>query len=572
MNETATPVRPGRNFLPGDLTIDSWATLEAYFEELLQRDISGPAALRQWVDDLSELEAVLSEETGWRYIRMVIDTQNEEARKAFEFLVTEIDPKVAPYNDRFNRKLLSAADLSSLTDEGFAIYLRAVRKQVEMFREENIPLNTAMQQLQQKYGAITGGMSVEHNGQKLTLQMAGNLLKETDRELRKAVYDKISAERLSKVDELDALFNELVKVRHTIARNADYANFRDYKLDALGRFDYGVKECLEFHGAIAEVCVPLVKEIDLERRLKLKLDALRPWDLDVDPDGLKGLQPFDNEQQLMDRTVECFSRIRPSYGEYLRTMQAMGHLDLGSRLGKAPGGFNYPLYETGVPFIFMNSVGSVRDLVTMVHEGGHAVHSFLSRDLEVTAFKSLPSEVAELASMGMELISLDHWDVFFADEQEMKRAKKEHLAKIFSILPWVATVDSFQHWVYEHPNHTIEQRDAQWTALMTKFGSSVVDHTGQETALAKLWQKQLHIYEVPFYYIEYAIAQLGAIAVWRNYRENPERALDQYERALSLGYTRTIGEIYTAAGIRFDFSRPYVSELMQFVWREYRSL
>jgi len=572
MNETATPVRPGRNFLPGDLAIDSWATLEAYFQELLQRDISGPAALRQWVDDLSELEAVLSEETGWRYIRMVIDTQNEEARKAFEFLVTEIDPKVAPYNDRFNRKLLNAADLSSLTDEGFAIYLRAVRKQVEMFREENIPLNTAMQQLQQKYGAITGGMSVEHNGQKLTLQMAGNLLKETDRELRKAVYDKISAERLSKVDELDALFNELVKVRHTIARNADYANFRDYKLDALGRFDYGVKECLEFHGAIAEVCVPLVNEIDLERRLKLKLDALRPWDLDVDPDGLKGLQPFDNEQQLIDRTVECFSRIRPSYGEYLRTMQAMGHLDLGSRLGKAPGGFNYPLYETGVPFIFMNSVGSVRDLVTMVHEGGHAVHSFLSRDLEVTAFKSLPSEVAELASMGMELISLDHWDVFFSDEQEMRRAKKEHLAKIFSILPWVATVDSFQHWIYEHPEHATEERDAQWTALMAKFGSSVVDHTGQETALAKLWQKQLHIYEVPFYYIEYAIAQLGAIAVWRNYRENPERALDQYERALSLGYTRTIGEIYTAAGIRFDFSRPYVSELMEFVWKEYRSL
>lgn len=572
MNETATPVRPGRNFLPGDLTIDSWATLEPYFEELLRRDVAGPEDLRQWVDDLSELEAVLSEETGWRYIRMVIDTQNEEARKEFEFLVTEIDPKVAPYNDRFNRKLLNAADLSSLTDEGFAIYLRAMRKQVEMFREENIPLNTAMQQLQQKYGAITGGMSVEHNGQILTLQMAGNLLKETDRELRQTIHEKLTAERLSKADELDALFNELVSLRHTIARNADYANFRDYKLDALGRFDYGVKECIEFHGAIAEVCVPLVNEIDRHRKAKLNLDALRPWDMDVDPDGLKGLQPFDNEQQLIDRTVECFTRIRPSYGEYLRTMQAMGHLDLGSRLGKAPGGFNYPLYETGVPFIFMNSVGSVRDLVTMVHEGGHAVHSFLSRDLGLTAFKSLPSEVAELASMGMELISLDHWDVFFADEQEMKRAKKEHLAKIFSILPWVATVDSFQHWVYEHPDHTIEQRDAQWTALMTKFGSSIVDNTGQERAVAKLWQKQLHIYEVPFYYIEYAIAQLGAIAVWRNYRENPERALDQYEQALSLGYTRTIGEIYTAAGIRFDFSRPYVSELMQFVWQEYTAL
>lgn len=572
MQDVAAPSRPRRKFLPEDLTLDSWAVLEPYFEELLHRDISGPKALRQWVDDLSELEAVLSEETGWRYIRMVIDTQNEEARKAFEFLVTEIDPKVAPYSDRFNRRLLESADLPSLTDEGFAIHLRAVRKQVEMFREENIPLNTSMQQLQQKYGAITGGMSIEHNGQQLTLQMAANLLKDTDRDLREAVYGKISAERLSKADELDKLFNELVKVRHTIALNADYANFRDYKLDALGRFDYGVKECLEFHEAIAQVCVPLITEMDRERKNMLGLETLRPWDLDVDPTGLKGLQPFENEQQLIDRTIACFDLIRPSYGEYLRTMQSMGHLDLGSRLGKAPGGFNYPLYETGVPFIFMNSVGSVRDLVTMVHEGGHAVHSFLSRDLPITAFKSLTSEVAELASMGMELISLDHWHVFFNDESELRRAKKEHLAKIMSVLPWVATVDSFQHWVYEHPAHSVQERDAQWTAIMARFGSPVVDYSGLEKELAKMWQKQLHIYEVPFYYIEYAIAQLGAIAVWRNYRENPELALDRYEKALSLGYTRTIGDIYDAAGIRFDFSHGYVQELMQFIWNEYNSL
>lgn len=571
MQQTATPVRPEREYLPAELTI-TWETLEPLFENLLNRDISTTTSLQKWVKDLSELEAVLSEETGWRYIRMSIDTKDEEARKAFEFLVTHIDPKVAPYSDKFNKKLLESPGLDQLTDEGYAIYLRAVRKQVEMFREANIPLQTKMQQLQQKYGATTGGMSIEHNGQSLTLQMAANLLKDTDRELRKAVYEKVVTERLSKANELDELFTKLVKVRHEIAKNADYANYRDYKFDALGRFDYGVKECLQFHDAIAAECVPLNNIIDNERKEKLGLQSLRPWDLDVDSDGLKGLQPFDSEQQLIDRTVDCFTRIRPSYGAYLRTMQAMGHLDLGSRLGKAPGGFNYPLYETGVPFIFMNSVGSVRDLVTMVHEGGHAVHSFLSRNLPITAFKSLPSEVAELASMGMELISLDHWHIFFDDAQELRRAKKEHLSKILNVLPWVATIDSFQHWAYEHPDHTIEERDAQWTAIFKRFGSNVVDYTGMESECAKIWQKQLHIFDVPFYYIEYAIAQLGAIAVWRNYRANPELALDNYERALSLGYTRSIAEIYDAAGIRFDFSQQYLNELMQFVWLEYNSL
>jgi oligoendopeptidase F len=382
----------------------------------------------------------------------------------------------------------------------------------------------------------------------------------------------VNSVRLSNANELDNLFNELVVVRHQVALNAGYTNFRDYKLDAIGRFDYGVKECKAFHQAIAAECTPLLNKIDQERKQLLGVSELRSWDMDVDPMGRVGLQPFTNDVELIDRTIECFYRIRPAYGEYLSIMQRMKHLDLGSRLGKAPGGFNYPLYETGVPFIFMNSVGSVRDLVTMVHEGGHAVHSFLSKDLEITSFKSLPSEVAELASMGMELISLDHWDVFFDNPEELNRAKKEHLSKIVSVLPWVATVDSFQHWVYENPTHTVEERDAQWSAIQAKFGSTVVDFTGYEVERSKMWQKQLHIYEVPFYYIEYAIAQLGAVAVWRNYRNNPEQALNQYEAALSLGYTKTIGEIYATAGIRFDFSQEYVHELMQFVWLEYSSL
>ena len=570
--QTDTPVKAGRRFLPADLSIESWNALEPFFQELLNRELPTAADLQEWVLDLSEMEAVLSEETGWRYIRMCIDTTDEENRKAFEFLVTEIDPKVAPYSDRFNHKLLDSPFVDSLATEGFDIHLRSVRKQVEMFREKNIPLQTEVQQLQQKYGAMTGAMTIEHDGERITLQKAANLLKSTDSALREQVYMKISAERLSKADELDTLFTDLVKLRHSIARNADYANYRDYKLDALGRFDYGLSEVLSFHEAIAAECTPILRRLDAERKEQLGVDSLRPWDHDVDPQGREGLLPFSNEDELIEKTTECFDRIRPSFGQYLRTMREMGHLDLGSRIGKSPGGFNYPLYETGVPFIFMNSVGNVRDLVTMVHEGGHAVHSFLSRDLEITPFKSLTSEIAELASMGMELISLDHWDVFFSDPEELRRAKKEHLAKVLYILPWTATVDSFQHWAYQNPEHTVEQRDAAWTAIQQRFASDVTDWSGLDRDLAKMWQRQLHIFEVPFYYIEYAIAQLGAIALWRNYRKDPEQALDRYEAALSLGYTRPIGQIYEEAGISFDFSASYVRQLMAFVWDEYRVL
>lgn len=571
-NEAVVPTRSKRNYLAEDFRVDSWKSLEPLFEELLNRPIGNAIQLEQWIHDLSEVEAILSEETGWRYIRMNIDTTNEEYAKAFDFMVTEIDPKAAPYSDKFNRKLIDSPFCKELDTEKYAIFLRTLEVQIRMFREESIPLFTTLQQMQQKYGTINASMSVEHHGQKLTLQMANSLLKETDRGLRKTIFDKVNVARLSRAEELDQLFSELVKLRDKIAKQADYKNYRDYKLDALGRFDYTAEDCFTFHKAIESECVPLMNKIDEARKEALGYETLTAYDTEVDPNGKAGLKPFKDEKELIELSIEAFRRIRPYYGECLETMHAMGHLDLGSRLGKAPGGFNYPLYETGVPFIYMNSVGSLRDLITMVHEGGHAVHSFLSKDLEITAFKNLPSEVAELASMSMELLSIDQWNLFFDNESDLKRAKKEHLEKIFVMLPWIATIDAFQHWVYENPKHTQVERAENWLRISNRFGSKVVDWTGFEDAKKYQWQKQLHLYEVPFYYIEYAIAQLGAIAVWRNYRQNPELALDQYEAALKLGYTIPIGDIYAAAGIEFNFTQAYVRELMEFVWDEYSKL
>jgi oligoendopeptidase F len=571
-NEAVVPARLKTNYLAENFRFESWDDLEPLFEELLHRELSSATQLKQWIRDLSEVEAILSEETGWRYIRMNIDTTNEAYAKAFEIMVTEIDPKAAPYADRFNRKLIDSPFRKDLKAAGYDVFLRSIELQIRMFREESIPLFTLLQQMQQKYGVINASLSVEYNDQKLTLQMANNLLKDTDRELRKSIFNKVNEARLSKAKELDSLFTELIKLRYTIAKQANYKNYRDYKLDALGRFDYTAEDCFTFHQAIESECVPLLNRIDEERKKTLGYDALTAYDTEVDANGLTGLKPFKDEDELIELSIEAFKRIRPFFGTCLETMRTMGHLDLGSRLGKAPGGFNYPLYVTGVPFIYMNSVGSMRDLITMVHEGGHAVHSFLSSDLEITAFKSLPSEVAELASMSMELLSIDQWSLFFDNEAELKRAKKEHLEKIIFMLPWIATIDAFQHWVYENPDHNEAERAENWLRISQRFGSKVVDWTGFEEARKYQWQKQLHLYEVPFYYIEYAIAQLGAIAVWRNYKQDPEKALDQYEAALKLGYTEPIGKIFATAGIEFNFSQAYVRELMDFVWDEYSKL
>jgi oligoendopeptidase F len=337
---------------------------------------------------------------------------------------------------------------------------------------------------------------------------------------------------------------------------------------AMGRFDYTPQDCFDFHTSIEALIVPLLTQIDGERKQQLGLADLRPWDLDVDLTGKKPLEPFTTGDELLEKTIGVFYQLDSYLGDCLATMREMGHLDLESRKGKAPGGYNYPLDEIGVPFIFMNATSSLRDVITMLHEGGHAVHSFLTRDLKLNAAKHPPSEVAELASMSMELISMDYWGTFFEDEDELKRAKRTHLESVLETFPWVATVDKFQHWIYEHPNHTQEERHAEWVNIFGTFNHKIVDWSGVEKYKPYMWQKQLHIYEVPFYYIEYAMAQLGAIAVWKNYKENPSAGLAAYKQALSLGYTVSIGEVYEAAGIKFDFSTAYIKSLVDFVKEE----
>jgi oligoendopeptidase F len=411
-------------------------------------------------------------------------------------------------------------------------------------------------------------MMVNYQGEEMTLQKAANFLRNTNRDVRQEVFQLMTDRRLHDAERLDELLDRLIEKRQQVAKNAGYENFRDYKFDALDRFDYTQQDVQDFHQSIALEVKPLLEKIHQSRKETLGYSRLHPWDLSVDINLKPPLQPFEKSSELIKKSIACFHRVKPGFAGFLETMQKMKFLDLDSRKGKAPGGFNYPLHESNMPFIYMNATGNLRDMETMMHEGGHAIHTFLTNDLPLLYFKSTPSEVAELASMSMELISMEHWDVFFSSEDELKRARRSQLEGIIEVLPWVATIDKFQQWLYLNHGHTHADRAKAWVEIAHEFGSSVVDWSGCEEAFSKSWQKQLHIYEVPFYYIEYAMSQLGAIAVWKNYKEKPAQAIEQYQNALKLGYTKTIPEIFETAGIEFNFSTVYVKELMAFVQSE----
>lgn len=551
-----------------EIPVQRWEDVSALFEELVERQISSLSELKLWLKNRSDLDAYLQEDLGWRYIRQTCDTTDEAKRDLLNFFIQEIEPHLAKYADVLNRKMLSSPFLSELTETGFSVYFRGVKKEVELFREENIPLLTDIQTLGNEYGQITGSMTVEMDGKTVTFQQAAVELKSSDRSKRKEVYTKINERRLKSADELNSLFDKLLQLRHQVARGADYDNFRDYMFDALGRFDYTAQHCFDFHESVANHIVPIISSFEEERKKLLGYEKLMPWDLEVDPQLQAPLEPYSSSEELIEKTIEVFTKIRPDFGQVIRLMQERGHLDLDSRIGKAPGGYNYPLHQSSLPFIFMNSAGTMRDMVTMMHEGGHAVHSWLSKDLELTAFKSTPSEIAEVASMAMELISMEHWDVFFKDPETLKRARKYQLEKILSILPWIATIDAFQHWLYLNPEHSEVERQTEWIKIFRKFAGNVIDRSETASYEPFGWHRQLHIFEVPFYYIEYGIAQLASIGIWKNYKTNPDKTLEQYATALTAGYTYTLPELYEMAGIRFDFSSDYIRELAAFVQEE----
>ncbi|HLO79493.1 MAG TPA: M3 family oligoendopeptidase [Chitinophagaceae bacterium] len=571
-NHSADISKIKRHFLPADFIISDWKSLEPWFQDLIDREIHSLDAFEKWLADLNELEAVISEDACWRQIRMTCDTTDKALEESFNYFYLEIQPKIQPLSDQLNKKLISSPFTSQLDHDKYFTYIRNVKKNIDLFREENIPIQAEINVVQQQYGQVAGAMTVTVDGQEFTLQQAAKFLEDPSREKREEVYRKINERRLQDKETLDNLFTKLVSLRDRIAVNAGFENYRDYKFMEMGRFDYKPEQCFQFHEAVRLHVMPLVDQIFDAQRNKLGLDVMKPWDTEAEQPGISPLRPFKQGKELLDKTISCLHELDPFFANCLKKMEEMSHLDLDSRKGKAPGGYNMPLAESGAPFIFMNAAGQMSDVTTMVHESGHAVHSFLAHPLSLNAFKEYPTEMAEVASMAMELFTMDHWHVFFNNEDDLRRAKRHQLERVITIFPWIATIDKFQHWIYENPKHTVNERTEAWMNILNEFSSPVIDYSGLMPYRNISWQRQLHLFEVPFYYIEYGIAQLGAIGLWKQYKENNQKAIKNYINGLSLGGTKTLPELYHAAGLSFDFSPETIKELMDMVRLELEKL
>ena len=566
------PAHKPRRFVPQAIDLGVWDQITPLFDQLDARAsaCASAAELERWLLDWSELNAALDEESTKRYIAMTCHTDNAEAEKAYLHFVEHVEPQLKPRQFKLARIYVSHPLRAQLPKERYQVFDRATQVQVELFREENVALETEEAKLGQQYQKLTGSLTVQFRGEEKTLIQMGRYLEEPDRPLRQGAWELVANRRLQEAGRFEEIFDQLVKLREQIARNAGFTNYRDYAFRKLCRFDYTPADCVAFHQAVEQEIMPVLRELQAERKRQLGLDALRPWDVAVDPLNRPPLRPFEQVDQMVSRTQAIFDRLDRDLAGGFQRMQQLRLLDLENRKGKAPGGYQSTLAEARLPFIFMNAVGLQRDVETILHEAGHAFHALATRDEDLHAYRSAPIEFCEVASMSMELLGNEFLDSFYTPP-EVSRARRTHLERIVEIFAWIATVDAFQHWIYTHPGHTRAERTAAWEKLMDRFGGDV-DWHGYDAARANLWHRQLHIFLYPFYYIEYGIAQLGALQVWANSKRNQAQALNDYKRSLALGGSRPLPELFAAAGCAFEFSRKTMAPLLALVRGEVAKL
>ena len=544
----------------------NWSDIQPVYQEFLDREIDSAESLEQWLLELGQFDAFVSETGSMLYVEMTCDTENEEIKQAYLDFVEQVQPELAKVGDLLNRKLAESPHADALDAVEYNVLLRDTRMDLALFREENIALGTELTKLGQRYNEICGAMTVEFDGEERTMQQMGKFLQVNDREVRESAYRAVGERRFQDAEEIDDLFDKMIGLRHQIALNAGYENFRDYTFDAKHRFDYTPDDCESFQTAIEQICVPLMRDIDEKRREALGLNALRMWDMGHDVKGRSPLQPFAEVEEMVAGTSRMFHRLSPELGEFFDSLRDGTSLDLDSRKGKAPGGYQLQRDHSRKPFIFMNATGLQRDLETMVHEAGHAFHSIYADHLPLVDYRSAPIEFCEVAAMSMELLTHDFLDEFYSPE-DANRAVREHLEGIVSILAWIATIDAFQHWIYTNPGHTKEERHQQWLELGDRFGS-ILDWSEFEEWRKVGWQRQLHLFSYPFYYIEYGIAQLGALQLWLQYQKDPQTALDNYARSMRLGGSRPLPELFEAGEMSFNLGSSTVQGLIDAVRTE----
>jgi len=552
------------------LDATKWPEIKPQFHELLDREIDSAEALEAWLMELGRFSAYVGETGSMLYVNMTCDTENEEIKQAYLDFVENVEPELAKMGDLLNRKLAENPYADQLDSEEYNVLLRDTRMDLALFREENIPLSTELTKLGQRYNEICGAMTVEFDGEERTMQQMGKYLQVNEREVRENAYKTVGKRRFQDSEEIDEIYEKMIELRQQVAQNAGYENYRDYIFDAKHRFDYTPADCEAFQDAVEAICVPLMRDVDEQRKRDLKLDSLRMWDLGHDVHGRDPLKPFTDVEEMVAGTSRMFHRLSPELGKFFDSLRDGTSLDLDSRKGKAPGGYQLQRDHSRKPFIFMNATGLQRDLETMVHEAGHAFHSIYADDLPLVDYRSAPLEFCEVAAMSMELLTHDFLDEFYTKE-DAKRAVREHLEGIVSILAWIATIDAFQHWIYTNPSHSRTERHEKWLELGNRFGS-ILNWAGFEDWRKVSWQKQLHLFSYPFYYIEYGIAQLGALQIWLQYRESPEHALNNYATAMRLGGSRPLPDLFEAGEMNFDLGRTTVQGLIDAVRDELSKL
>jgi oligoendopeptidase F len=586
------PAHKARTFVPQTIDLGDWPQIAPLFDQLETRaaQCKSAAGLERWLLDWSELTAALDEESSRRYIAMTCHTDNAEAEKAYLHFVENVEPQLKPRQFALEKIYIrrrgelhepqtekeNGTRGARPSENRYFVFDRDVKNHVELFRPENVALETEDAKLCQQYQKLAGSLTVNFRGDEKTLVQMGRYLEEPDRALRQQAWELVARRRLQEVDNFDENLDQLIDLRERTARNAGFKNYRDYAFRQRGRFDYTPEDCTRFHDAVAREVMPAVRELHAARRRQLGLDKLhpghlRPWDLSVDPQNRPALKPFGPVAEMVSRTQKIFDRLDGELAGGFRQMQDLRLLDLDNRKGKAPGGYQQTLAEARVPFIFMNAVGQQRDVETILHEAGHAFHALAAREEDLHAYRSNPPiEFCEVASMSMELLGNEFIEEFYS-AADANRARRVHLEGVIGVFPWIATVDAFQHWIYTHPGHSRAERAAAWLELMDRFGGDV-DWSGYEAARANLWHRQLHIFTHPFYYIEYGIAQLGALQVWANSKRDKARTLNDYKKSLGLGGSRPLPELFAAAGCTFKFDAATIKPLIQLARSELEKL
>ncbi len=561
-----------RTFVPQNLDLGDWPQIAPLFDQLESRaaQTASAAGLERWLLDWSELNAALDEEASRRYIAMTCHTDDAGAEKAYLHFVEQVEPQLKPRQFALEKIYVAHPQRGQLPAKRFEVFNRDVKNHVELFRPENVALETEEAKLCQHYQKLIGAQTVKFCGEEKTLVQMGRYLEEPDRALRQEAWELVARRRLQDADKCEEVFDQLIQLRTRIAKNAGFDNYLLYIFRQKCRFDYTPADCVQFHGAVEKEIVPAVREIQSERKRQLKLEKLRPWDLAVDPQNRVPLKPFAEVGGMVSRTQKIFNRLDEGLAAGFQQMQDLKLLDLDNRKGKAPGGYQSTLSEARVPFIFMNAIGVQRDVETILHEAGHAFHAQATRDEDLYPYRSAPIEFCEVASMSMELLGNEFLEEFYP-VAEANRARKSHLEGIIGFFPWMATVDAFQHWVYTHAGQSRAERKAAYMELMDRFGGDV-DWSGYEEARAHSWHRQLHIFIHPFYYVEYGIAQLGALQVWANSRRDKVKALNDYKQSLVLGGSRPLPELFAAAGCRFQFDAATIRPLIQLAGNELKKL